>query len=402
MNANNTNLSALQVVCERFDSRFQDCVEDFNVGLEKISNFSYRIASEVGANTSNLQSLQLLIERFNTKFENYSADFNKSMNNVSDFAGPVISEVNSVNGNLNSLHGSFESLEYISKQHADHINELVENNADNIKELSSIMFAMKFLMAPPLNETLASAIQKDKLDIWYQTQVDIDKKVIGCEVLLQWEDPIRGVISNSEIFGPEMEVHSDLMVTLDKWVMDNSLKQLAEWLRACAWNQSWVLSINIVQQMATDIAFISYFKALIEKYSLDANNIAIEFKESMVLENVDTMREVFNGLRALGTKIYIDNYGKSHSSLVIYQRLNVDKLKIDRSVINDLINEDGDTSVIRSIMASAKELDLDLIVEGVENDIKKFKLEELGFHHFQGYFVSHPIDGIDYLFNDDE
>ena len=83
--------------------------------------------------------------------------------------------------------------------------------------------------------------------------------------------------------------------------------------------------------------------------------------------------------------------------MITFQQLKVDKLKIERSVINELINENGDSSIIRSIMASAKELNLELVAEGVENNDQKIKLEELGFKFFQGFYIAKPVSGVDYI-----
>jgi EAL domain-containing protein (putative c-di-GMP-specific phosphodiesterase class I) len=397
MSHNNTNLQALHGVFERFDGRFKECVDDFNVGLEKVSNFSYRIASEVGNNTNNLQALQLIIERFDTKFESYHFDFNEAMKNTASASDQVAFEMTTANTSLYSLLSAFDNFENNAQSNVSRFNDLIVDNTECMGSLSSVMSDLKLLLAPPLNETLETAINSNTLDILYQPQVNANNEVIGCEVLLQWEDPIRGLISNSDIFCAEMEIHSELMVNLDKWVINNSLKQLAEWMRVGAWREEWVLSINIVPQMALNISLVNYLKDIVDQYSINPKNIAIEFKESIVLDNVAAIKDIFVAIKNMGFKIYVDNYGKSHSSLVVFQKLNIDKLKIDRSVINDLINEDGDTSIIRSIMASAKELELELMVDGVENDIQKMKLEELGFTHFQGYFVSHPIIGAKYL-----
>lgn len=397
MSYNNENLKALYGVFERFDGRFKDCVDDFNVGLEKISNFSYRIASEVGNNTNNLQSLQLTIEQFDTKFAGYHSDFNEAMKNTVQASDQIAFEMTTANANLYSLISAFDNFENKAQNNVSRFNDLIVDNTECMESLSSVMTDLKLLLAPPLNETLETAINSNKLDVLYQPQVNVANEVIGCEVLLQWEDPIRGLISNSDIFCSDMEIHAELMVNLDKWVISNSLKQLAEWLRVGAWEEEWVLSINIVPQMALNVSLVNYLKDLVDQYSINPKNIAIEFKESTVLENVETIKDIFIALKHMGFKIYVDNYGKGYSSLVVFQKLNIDKLKIDRSVINDLINEDGDTSIIRSIMASAKELDLELMVDGVENDTQKIKLEELGFTHFQGYFVSHPILGSKYL-----
>jgi EAL domain-containing protein (putative c-di-GMP-specific phosphodiesterase class I) len=397
MSHNNTNLQALHGVFERFDGRFKECVNDFNVGLEKVSNFSYRIASEVGNNTNNLQALQLIIERFDTKFESYHVDFNEAMKNTASASDQVAFEMTTANTSLYSLLSAFDNFENNAQSNVSRFNDLIVDNTECMGSLSSVMSDLKLLLAPPLNETLETAINSNTLDILYQPQVNASNEVIGCEVLLQWEDPIRGLISNSDIFCSEMETHSELMENLDKWVINNSLKQLAEWMRVGAWREEWVLSINIVPQMALNISLVNYLKDIVDQYSINPQNIAIEFKESIVLDNVAVIKDIFVAIKNMGFKIYVDNYGKSHSSLVVFQKLNIDKLKIDRSVINDLINEDGDTSIIRSIMASAKELELELMVDGVENDIQKMKLEELGFTHFQGYFVSHPIIGSKYL-----
>jgi EAL domain-containing protein (putative c-di-GMP-specific phosphodiesterase class I) len=393
MSHNNENLKALQVVFERFDGSFQECAEGFNVGLEKVANFSNSIATEVGNNTSHLQSLQVLSERFDTKFESYTFDFSQTMSSMEAFSDQVIAEINTTNNSLHSLHDALVNIENKSQDEISQFNDLILDHNKCLVSLSSVMVELKFLLAPPLNETLEVAIDNNTLDILYQPQVNIENKVIGCEAFLQWTDPVRGLISNFEIFGSDMAQNSELITKLDKWVIEHSVKQLSEWLRTGIWKDEWVLSINIAPSTALNASLVDYLKEVTDKYAVNPNNIAIEFKESLVLEHIAFMKEIFFNIRRAGFQIYVDNYGKGNSSLVVFQQLNIDKLKIDRSVINDLINDDGDTSVVRSIMASAKELSLELIIDGVENDIQKVKLEELGFTRFQGYFFSHPITG---------
>jgi EAL domain-containing protein (putative c-di-GMP-specific phosphodiesterase class I) len=394
---NNQSIKASQQAFEIFDANFKQSVDDFKGGFERMADSLGYIGTELEKNTSNSEYIQKFTERFDNKFDNYTINVDIGLGNVTEVSERVVGEINTVNSNLTSLYDSFENFNYKSKDNDSYFTNMIDTNTQTMTQLTSIMLDLKFLLAPPLNDSLKLAIKNDSLDILYQSQVNTNNEVVGCEVLLEWTDPIRGTISNTDIFGPEMDAHPDLLVLLDKYVIEHSIKQLAEWTRSGAWNSNWVLSINVVPQMAMGSFLIPYLKEIITKYSVDSKYIALEFKESIVLKNIDTIKEVFFGIKNIGSKVYVDNYGKGFTSLITFQQLKVDKLKIERSVINELINENGDSSIIRSIMASAKELNLELVAEGVENNDQKLKLEELGFKFFQGFYIARPVSGVDYI-----
>jgi len=335
-----------------------------------------------------------VFERLGETFETNIEAFGQSVSSMASFSGRMMNDINLIAESLSELHKSFKKFEYKHQEGAMQFNTLLDSNTQAITDLASIVGDLKYLLAPPLNVALKGAIQNDELSLLFMPYVNQSGALLGCEVLLQWNDRIRGNVPNSSIFCREMNEYPELMLELDKWILRETVKTLSDWLRKNFWDKDWIISVNIGKYLLSDTSLVNYFRDLLEEFVINPSNIALEFKDADVHASIDQVKYVFRSIRDLGGKVFVDNYGKNNSSLVVYQQMKVDKVKIDRSVVNGLIDTTGDTTVIRSILASARELGVELIVEGVENDIQKSKLVELGFNQFQGHIFSKPVADI--------
>jgi EAL domain-containing protein (putative c-di-GMP-specific phosphodiesterase class I) len=397
MTNNNNNIVSLQTVLENSNRQLNQSVQVFNENLEKIADFSSEINVEVKGSGAHLASAQGLLEVIDGKLQNINSGVYQGLEEANYSSNKIVTEISTSNESLGALRNIFEDFDVSYQDQLTRFNNHLEMQNHESKALSSVMQDLKFLLAPPLDEALGLAITNNKLGLAFQSNNDKDGKVIGCEVLVRWDDPIRGVVSNGDIFSPDMQNHQELMIQLDKWVLNSGMQQLATWLKTDVWTKESVMSMNVSQSLLVDASLIPFLKQVIEDNMISTANIAIEVNESVILSShFETLKETFKEIRDLGCKIYVDHYGAGHSSIIMYQQLGVNKLKIARSVVSELRDENANGAVIRSIVASCKELGIEVIAEGVEDEFQKSRLLEFGINYFQGYLSSAPISSADY------
>jgi EAL domain-containing protein (putative c-di-GMP-specific phosphodiesterase class I) len=397
MSISNNNLSSIHKILENTDSKFNKSAKEFNNNLGKISAFSCEITSEIKDTAAMLESAQVVLDSIVNKLVDITIGVNQGFEESNSYSNKIVAEVSSSNEKLKDISHQFESFDKSYQNKIADFNTQLDNNSHELKSYISVMKDLKILLAPPLNEVLSLAITENTLDLTFQPNTDKHENVIGCEVLLRWDDLLRGTVSNADVFSLEMQSNNTLMINLDKWVLNSSIRQLASWIKKDVWKKNSIMSINISQSMLTDFSLIPFLNKVINKNMIPASNIAIEFNESIVLNtDFEFIKQICNDIRTLGCKIFIDNYGPGNSSVIMYQQLCVDKLKIDRSIISILQDENESGSIVRSIIASSKELGIELIAEAVEDEIQKSRLTEFGVNIFQGYLLSPPLNSADY------
>ncbi len=253
----------------------------------------------------------------------------------------------------------------------------------------------KFLIA----NHLALAVDKNELSINYQPIFDINlkNKIVGAEALMRWKNPILGAVS-PEKFIPIAE-KTGLIIDMGKWIFEEVCKQLHSWQRR---NKSIVpISVNISVKQLEQIDFAEDIIKIMEGYSITADNIELEITESVSSGELIVIVNNIHKIKQHGLRISMDDFGTGFSSLGQLDIFELDKLKIDKIFIDDLVKTFRRQNLVKTIIAMAKSLDLTVVAEGIETMEQLNYLKALGCHLGQGYLLSEPLtaDGIEALLN---
>ncbi len=234
---------------------------------------------------------------------------------------------------------------------------------------------------------LNRAFDQREFEVYYQPQYDIqDKQMVGLEALLRWHHPELGLLC-PEAFLPAAE-ESGLIVALDRWTMGQGMRQMK------LWSDIGVvlgrLSLNLTMQQIDQPDFFEFLMELMQVNEFDGTSLSFEITEGQLMKNPERTIELLNRIAELGVKISVDDFGTGYSSLAYLKKLPVDALKIDKEFIRDIPGNEDDISIVRSIIALAKSMRLDVLAEGVETDDQIDFLNDEGCRLVQGYIFSHP------------
>ncbi|MCA9836384.1 MAG: EAL domain-containing protein [Trueperaceae bacterium] len=239
-----------------------------------------------------------------------------------------------------------------------------------------------------LLQDLRRAIDKGELELYYQPRIALqDLSMTSVEALLRWQHPKRGFVSPA-IFIPLAE-ESGLIHALGQWVLHEVCQQLGRWQSE---GISTRIAVNVSMHELQAEGFVNKTKAVLEHNHINAALLELEITESAAMYNVELNIDKLERLQAHGIKLAIDDFGTAYSSLNYLKRLPVHSLKIDRSFIMDIDeNESVNKAIVRSIIALAKSMELEVVAEGVETLAQVEFLRALGCDEAQGYYFSRPV-----------
>jgi len=239
-----------------------------------------------------------------------------------------------------------------------------------------------------LETELYKAIKKNELYLYYQPVIDTKAgKIDGFEVLLRWNHETLGMISPTE-FIPIAE-ETGFIIEIGRWSMEKALQQLSEWRNKG--NNHLKISLNISVKQFYQQDLVKMIDSLLKKYNIPPEYLELEFTESVPMHNIDRFLEIINDLKKLNINLSIDDFGTGYSSLSYLTKLKLDKIKIDRSFIQNLRMEKENDVVVKTIIALAKNLKLSIIAEGVELEDHVNFLNQHECYYMQGYYFSRPL-----------
>ncbi len=232
---------------------------------------------------------------------------------------------------------------------------------------------------------LEEGLKKEEFILHFQPQYhNEDANIIGFEALLRWNNPKYEKNSIEEFI--EVAEESDAILRLGKLVIEKSfeaLKKLSE--------TNVTMSINISPNQLLQAGFVNYIETMIADYQIDANNLIFEITETTLIPSFSDIFEKIKLLQALGIKIHIDDFGKGNSSLLYIKELALDGLKIDKDFIADILTDKYSRAVVNMIISLAKNLEIDLVVEGVETKKQNEYLIKQGVTIIQGFLISKAL-----------
>jgi diguanylate cyclase (GGDEF)-like protein/PAS domain S-box-containing protein len=246
-----------------------------------------------------------------------------------------------------------------------------------------------------LAAALRRATASDEMRLYYQPQVDREGRVIGAEVLLRW------LPGDSESISPERFIpvaeDTGLIVPLGLWVLHQACLQLRAW-QADLGTRQLKISINVSARQFHQPDFVDRVRQTISEVGVDARGLVFELTESVVLDRIDQVITRMQDLQKLGLGFSLDDFGTGYSSLSYLKRLPLAQVKIDKSFVRELVEDQNDAAIVRSVLAMSHSLGLTAVAEGVETDAQWAFLLDQGCEQFQGYLFGRPAPIEDFPF----
>jgi len=235
---------------------------------------------------------------------------------------------------------------------------------------------------------LRRALPEQQFVLHLQPLVDLSGRLLGAEMLLRWQHPQRGLLSPSDFIGLAEE--SGLILPIGAWVLASACQQLAKWKSQPGLDHLRLgVNISALQFLQTD--FVEQLANLLARFDFDPENLTLELSEKLVNKEPDAVANRVVLVKALGVSMSMDNFGTGLSSLTNLRRLPLRQLKIDQSFIRNIAADPDDMIVVRTIIAMAKAMGLEVVAEGVETEANRAILEHSGCGAYQGYLFSRPL-----------
>ena len=243
-----------------------------------------------------------------------------------------------------------------------------------------------------LERDLHLAVPLNQLHLVYQPIVRLPRgTVVGLEALVRWSHPKHGLIMPAR-FIPLAE-ESELISEIGAWVLEEAVRQFAAWRRQAPHMADLYVSVNLSGAQLHDDRIVDRVADALALHGLDGASLSLELTESVVMEDPAAAATSLAALRALGARIAIDDFGAEYSSLAYLKRFPVTTLKIDKSFVDGIAAEDSpDATLIATIVAMARALDIATVAEGVETSAQAERLTELGCDAVQGFLFSRPVE----------
>lgn len=295
-----------------------------------------------------------------------------------------------------ALGGYSASLEWEFEQAKDilHAAETAMNVAKKSNRVGYVLFHPSMLRDAVsrwrLETDLRRGIALQQLEVFYQPIVSLEsQKIIGFEALVRWQHPMKGMISPAE-FLPLAE-ETGLIQLIDWWVMREACQQLRIWQEKLELTEPLTLSVNLSGQLLSQVGLLEKIERILVDTGISGCNLKLEVVESAMMEHNVTETVMLEQLRGLGIQLSIDDFGTGYSSLARLRSLPIDTLKIDRSFVKEIINDEESREIVGTIITLAHSLKMDVIAEGVETREQLEELRSLGCEYGQGYFFSKPV-----------
>ena len=239
-----------------------------------------------------------------------------------------------------------------------------------------------------LEVDLREALARQQFILHYQAQVVGDGRLTGAEVLVRWQHPLRGLVAPLE-FIPLAE-ETGLILPLGHWILATACAQLALWA-ARRDTEHLCLAVNVSAKQLHQDDFVDRVLGIIASTGANPMRLKLELTESLLVSNVETTIAKMSALKTHGVGFSLDDFGTGYSSLAYLKRLPLELLKIDRGFVRDILVDQNDAAISKTIVALARSLGIAVIAEGVETQAQRDFLASSGCHAYQGYLFSRPL-----------
>jgi predicted signal transduction protein with EAL and GGDEF domain len=248
-------------------------------------------------------------------------------------------------------------------------------------------------LTPHLLTELSAALEAGDVVVHYQPQVQVATgRVIGVEALVRWQHPVHGLLPPAS-FIPAAE-RTGLIRPLTLYVLNRALDQAAQWRAA---GRDLSVSVNLSVRDLLDPQFVADVRDAVLLHGVGGQGLELEITETMAMVDPQRSMAVLESLSAMGVMLSVDDYGTGYSSLAYLQRLPVRRLKIDRSFVMGMVEDEASAAIVRSTIELARNLGMTVVAEGVEDDATLLALRAMQCFAAQGFGLGRPVPGGDVL-----
>jgi diguanylate cyclase (GGDEF)-like protein/PAS domain S-box-containing protein len=241
---------------------------------------------------------------------------------------------------------------------------------------------------------LKRAFERDELFVHYQPKYNLDTgEVFGAEALVRWELPERGLILPSD-FIPLAE-ETNLIIDIGEWVLDKVCEDFRVWQRSVS--SPGRVSVNLSLKQLRQINFIARIGSILRSHEISPTSLELEITETTLMENPERTIKLLDQLYGLGLHLAIDDFGTGYSSLSALQQFPISTLKIDQSFVRHVVTNPDDATIVDTIIQMGRNLNMDVVAEGVEDESQLTFLQKLGCTYVQGLLFGDPMSADNYL-----
>jgi diguanylate cyclase (GGDEF)-like protein len=241
-----------------------------------------------------------------------------------------------------------------------------------------------------LETDLRKALERREIEVYYQPIIDIiNQEIVGFEALMRWRHSQLGSIA-PDVFIPIAE-ESGLIIDLGWWLAEEACSQIKAWQKKFPYFSSLKISINFSAKQFFQSNFVDKIEHIIKNNYLDPNTVSIEITESLFIKYTEVMQKKMEFLNALGVKLSLDDFGIGYSCLSYLKNFSLDTIKIDRSFVKDLSCNPHNLAIVEAIALLARQLNMDIVAEGVETEEQMSIISSIGCYQAQGYLFSPPV-----------
>lgn len=248
----------------------------------------------------------------------------------------------------------------------------------------------RVVAALKLENDLRRAIARQEFRPFYQPIVSIGKgRVVGFEVLSRWQHPDRGLLAPGDFLGVAEEMGA--IIQMDRWLAEEACRQLRTWQTKYRECLPLTMAVNISGTQFLHNDLVRQIDLILRNTGLYGKSLKIEVTESMLVENTEHASQMLEQLRTLNIGISLDDFGTGYSSLAYLRRFEIDTIKIDRSFVSTMLEDDESSEIVKTVVSLAKNLGKEIVAEGVETFPQFEALRELGVDHAQGFLIARPM-----------
>ncbi len=238
-----------------------------------------------------------------------------------------------------------------------------------------------------IEQELRHAIRNEEFELYLQPIIDLKTRTITkAEALIRWNHPEKGLVSPDQFI--EIAEKSDLIIAIGEWVIHRAC-QLVKEINHQGFNIK--ISVNLSPSQVIDANLFSYLRKCIIDFQIEPALLELEVTEGVLVDDYSTARKLLSNARTIGMTVSVDDFGTGYSSLAYLKKLPLDFLKIDRSFIKDIVNDENDKAIVKAVIAMAHNLNLSVTTEGVETEEQLKFLITNSCNSVQGYLFSRPI-----------
>lgn len=240
-----------------------------------------------------------------------------------------------------------------------------------------------------LETELHQALQNNEFEVFYQPQINLNNgKLIGSEALIRWRHPKKGLLAPDNFISLLEEI--GLIVPIGVWVIKDVCEQLKCWQEQGLPLLKVAVNLSAKQFIQKDL--VSFISRQFASCAIDPEFLQVEITESIMIQDVKRVAHILDELKSAGISIAVDDFGTGYSSLEYLKQFPIDKLKIDKSYVSNVLNDADDASIVQAVIALGHSLNLQVIAEGVENEAQMQFLKSRHCDYGQGYYFSKPIN----------